>query len=49
MLEQIALALKCDTIDLFSTEKIKEANLNALKEKLCLDINELVEKCFNEL
>lgn len=49
MIEQIALALKCDTIDLFSIEKINKQNRIAIEKDLCQEINMLINKAFNEL
>ncbi|MBO4509314.1 MAG: helix-turn-helix transcriptional regulator [Spirochaetaceae bacterium] len=49
MIEQIALALNCDSIDLFSTGKIKETNLDILKNSLRKDINNLVDRYFKEI
>ena len=49
MIEQIAIALNCDSIELFSTDKIKQTNINELKKKMFFDINNLIENYLQEL
>ena len=49
MIEQLAGALQCDSVDLFSIEKMKEDNLKVVQEKLCKEINLLVKKSFNSI
>lgn len=49
MIEQLATALSCDSVDLFSIEKIKEDNLNSIQDSLCQEINLLVKKSFNSI
>ena len=46
MIEQIAIALNCDSIDLFSTDKIKKDNLQVLKKTLCQEIDFVINKNF---
>ena len=42
MIEQLAGALSCDSIDLFSMEIIKKNNLEAVQESLCTEIHNLI-------
>lgn len=47
MIENLARALLCDSIDLFSIEKIKKDSLEAVQESLCKEINSLVKQYFS--
>lgn len=47
MIENLARALLCDSVDLFSIEKIKKDSLEAVQESLCKEINSLVKQYFN--
>ena len=49
MIEAIAEALQCDTIDLFSTKSITKKSLSTLKNNLCSDITNLIENYFSSL
>ncbi|MEE1058375.1 MAG: helix-turn-helix transcriptional regulator [Treponema sp.] len=49
MIEQLATALLCDSVDLFSVEKIKKDNLELLQKSLCEEINSLIRKSFNSI
>ncbi len=49
MIEQLALALQCDSIDLFSIEKIKINNLETVKESLCKDVISLIQDKFSTI
>lgn len=47
MIENLARALLCDSVDLFSIEKIKKDSLEAVQESLCKEINSLVKQYFS--
>ena len=47
MIEQLASALSCDSIDLFSTEIIKKNNLETVQESLCKEIQNIIKKSFS--
>lgn len=49
MIEQIAGALKIDSVDLFSIEKIQENKFNEIEKKLRDEINKSLQLAFNEL
>ena len=49
MLEQIATALNCDTLDLFSTSTITRNNLINFREELSQDIIKLLEEKFEAI
>ncbi|WP_022930868.1 helix-turn-helix domain-containing protein [Treponema bryantii] len=49
MIEQLALALQCDSIDLFSIERIKINNLETVKESLCNDVISLIQEKFTTI
>ena len=49
MIEQLAGALSCDSIDLFSMEIIKKNNLEAVRESLCTEIHNLIKKSFSSI
>ncbi len=49
MIEQIAGALKIDSVDLFSLEKIQENKFNEIEKKLRDEINKSLQLAFNEL
>ena len=46
MIEQLAGALQCDSVDLFSIEKIKKDNLEIIQTSLCNEINDLIKNSF---
>ena len=46
MIEQLATALQCDSVDLFSIEKIKKDNLEIIKKTLCDEVISLIGKSF---
>ncbi len=46
MIEQLAGALQCDSVDLFSIEKIKKDNLEIIQTSLCKEINDLIKNSF---
>ena len=48
MIEQLALALNCDTLDLFSIEGMNKQNISIMEEKLCQEINILINKAFSD-
>ena len=48
MIEQLALALNCDTLDLFSIEGMNKQNISIMEEKLCKEINILINKAFSD-
>lgn len=47
MIENLARALLCDSVDLFSIEKIKKDSLEAVQESLCKELNSLVKQYFS--
>lgn len=49
MIEQLASALSCDSIDLFSIEIIKKNNLESVQESLCAEIHNLIKKSFSSI
>ena len=49
MIEQLATALECDTVDLFSTKMIEETRIDLIQSNLLKSINSLVNKSFEEL
>ncbi len=49
MIEQIAGALKIDSVDLFSLEKIQENKFNEIEKKLRDEINKSLQLAFQEL
>lgn len=49
MIEQIAGALKIDSVDLFSLEKIQKNKFNEIEKKLCDEIYKSVQLAFQEL
>ena len=49
MLEQLATALECDSVDLFSTNMIEEKRIDLIQSKLLKSINSLINKTFEEL
>ena len=49
MLEKIAIALNCDTIDLFSTQILNKRKLDKIELNLKSSINALISQCFREI
>lgn len=49
MIEQLALALNCDTLDLFSIEEMNKQNISLIEEKLRQEISILISKAFNDI
>lgn len=49
MLEKIALALNCDTIDLFSTQILNKKKLEKIEINFKNSINTLISKYFEEM
>lgn len=49
MIEQIALALNCDTLDLFAIDGMNKQNISNIEEKLCQEINTLISKAFKDI
>lgn len=49
MIENLARALLCDSIDLFSIEKMKKDSLEAVQESLCKEINTLIRRSFSTI
>lgn len=49
MLEKIALALNCDTIDLFSTQILNKRKIDTIEIKLKNNINNIISKYFEEI
>ena len=49
MIEQLATALECDSVDLFSTNMIEEKRIDLIQSKLLKSINSLINKTFEEL
>lgn len=46
MIEQLANALECDSVDLFSIKKIKNNRLDSIQETLNKEINDLINEKF---
>lgn len=46
MIEQLARALDCDSVDLFSLEKIKKDNLETIQKSLCEEVISVIGKSF---
>lgn len=49
MLEKIALALNCDTIDLFSTQILNKRKIEKIEINLKNNINSIISKYFEEI
>lgn len=49
MIEQLANALSCDTVELFSIEKIKKNDLEEIQKSLCNDITNLIRESFSSI
>ena len=49
MIENLARALLCDSVDLFSIEKIKKDALESVQESLCKEINTLIRRSFSTI
>ena len=49
MMEQLANALNCDTVDLFSIETIKKDNLEEIQKSLCNGITNLIRESFTSI
>ena len=49
MLEKIAIALDCDTVDLFSTQAIKKRKIEKIEINFKNSINTLISKYFEEI
>lgn len=49
MIEQIAGALECDSVDLFSTEKIEEKRIDSIRKDLLKNIDDLINASFQKL
>ncbi|MDO5774942.1 MAG: helix-turn-helix transcriptional regulator [Spirochaetales bacterium] len=49
MIENLAKALLCDSVDLFSIEKIKKDALESVQESLCKEINTLIRRSFSTI
>lgn len=49
MIEQIATALDCDSVDLFSVKTIEENKIDLIQSELVSNINSLIDKSFNEI
>jgi len=49
MLEKIALALNCDTIDLFSTQILNKRKIEKIEINLKNNINNIISKYFEEI
>lgn len=49
MIEQIAIALSFDTVDLFSIKRIRETKLETVRDSLCNEITDLIRNSFTEI
>lgn len=49
MIESLATALQCDSVDLFSIEIIKKDNLEEIQKSLCNDITSLIRESFSSI
>lgn len=49
MIEQIAVALAFDTVDLFSIKRIRETKLETVRDSLCNEITNLIRNSFTEI
>lgn len=49
MIEQIAVALAFDTVDLFSIKRIRETKLESVRDSLCNEITNLIRNSFTEI
>lgn len=49
MIEQIASALECDSLDLFSTNLIEETRINQIQNSLLKNITSLINESFDKI
>ena len=49
MIEQIAMALDCDSVDLFSVNIIENNRIDLIQSDLMRNINSLIDKSFREI
>ena len=49
MIEQLAMALECDSVDLFSTSIIEDSRIDLIQSKLLKNIKTLINTSFDEL